>query len=182
MGRHLPTRERTTVKYSNLGARMADAGRICLLAGCLAGCHPGQDEPAQTRRALTDATSRYVEASRGGDAHALAALYEEHAILLPPDDEPVEGRDAIEAYWRRGLEQGLEVHTSRVESSGPVAYSIGRWFLPATAEEAADSGKLVLCWKRVGRSWMLTADIWNGSSPADSGDDEEVPGRRIPIS
>lgn len=170
------------MEYSNLGARAAGPALICLLAGGLAGCHPGRNEPAETRRALTSATSRYVEASRGGDAHALAALYEEHALLLPPDDEPVEGRDAIEAYWRRGLEQGLEVHTTRVESSGPVAYSIGRWFLPATAEEAADSGKLVLCWKRVGQSWMLTADIWNGTAPADSGDDEEAPGRRIPIS
>ena len=174
------------MEYSNLGARTAGLAPVWLLGGCLiaslAGCHPAQTEPAETRRALTAATSRYVEASRGGDAHALAALYEEHAILLPPDDEPVEGRDAIEAYWRRGLEQGLEVHTTRVESSGPVAYSIGRWFLPATAEEDADSGKLVLCWKCVGQSWMLTADIWNGSAPADSVDDEEVPGRRIPIS
>ena len=170
------------MEYSNLGARAAGMGLICLMAASLAGCHRARNEPAETRRALTDATSRYVEASRGGDAHALAALYEEHALLLPPDDEPVEGRDAIEAYWRRGLEQGLEVHTSRVEYSGPIAYSIGRWFLPATAEEAADSGKLVLCWKRVGESWMLTADIWNGSAPADSADDEEAPGGRIPIS
>src|SRR4029078_3432588 len=71
----------------------------------------------------------------------------------------VRGRRARDASGRRGLERGLEVHTSRVEYSGPIAYSIGRWFLPATAEEAADSGKLVLCWKRGGRSWMLTADI-----------------------
>ena len=65
MGRHLPTRERTTVKYSNLGARMAGAGLIWLLVGALAGCHAARNEPAETRRALTDATSRYVEASRG---------------------------------------------------------------------------------------------------------------------
>ena len=91
MGRHLPTRERTTMEYSNLGARAAGMGLIALLAGSLAACHGARNQ----------ATSRYVEASRGGDAHALAALYEEHALLLPPDDEPVEGRDAIEAYWRR---------------------------------------------------------------------------------
>ena len=35
MGRHLPTRERTTVKYSNLGARMAGAGLIWLLVAAL---------------------------------------------------------------------------------------------------------------------------------------------------
>jgi ketosteroid isomerase-like protein len=159
---------------------MAGAAFLALTCGA---CRPPApaDDSAATRHALSDATARYVEASRGGDAHALAALYEENAILLPPDDDAVEGRDAIETYWRRGLEQGLEVHTSRVEASGPVAYSIGRWFLPATAEEAADSGKLVLCWKRVGRTWLLTADIWNGSVAPDSSDDEEAPQGRIPI-
>ena len=155
-----------------------------LAIGLLAACHRDPGEAADTRRAIAANTARYLEASRAGDAHALAQLYEEHAVLLPPDGEPVEGRDAIEAYWRRGLEQGLEVHTSRVEYSGPVAYSIGRWFLPATAEEAADSGKLVLCWKRVDGDWKLTADIWNGSSAADSTDvpDGGDPRTRTPIS
>lgn len=152
------------------------------LLGLLAGCHPARDEPGETRRALTAATAQYVEASRGGDAHALASLYEENALLLPPDDEAVEGREAIEAYWRRGLEDGLEVHTTRVEASGAVAYSIGRWSLPATGQEAADSGKLVLCWKRVDGAWKLTADIWNSSAGADSSDVEESPRGRIPIS
>ena len=152
------------------------------LLGLLAACHPTRDEPGETRRAITAATAQYVEASRGGDAHALAALYEEHALLLPPDDEVVEGRDAIEAYWRRGLEDGLEVHAMRVEASGTLAYSIGRWSLPATAEEAADSGKLVLCWKHVDGAWKLTADIWNSSVPSDSSDVEESPRARVPIS
>lgn len=152
------------------------------LLAVLGGCHPAGNDPGETRRAITAATAQYVEASRGGDAHALAGLYEEHALLLPPDDEVVEGRDAIEAYWRRGLEDGLEVHAMRVEASGPVAYSIGRWSLPATADEAADSGKLVLCWKRVDGAWKLTADIWNGSAPADSSDVEESPRARVPIS
>jgi len=184
MGRHLPTRERTTMEYSNLGARAAGAALIGLLLGCHSGPAPdAEGAPAATRQALTEATARYVAASRGGDAHALAALYEEHAILLPPDDEPVEGREAIEAYWRRALEDGLELHTTRVEASGPVAYSIGRWSLPATDSEAADSGKLVLCWKRVDGTWQLTADIWNSSVPSDStdADPNDSPGDRIPI-
>ena len=117
------------------------------LLGLLAGCHPARDEPGETRRALTAATAKYVE-----------------------------------AYWRRGLEDGLEVHTTRVEASGSVAYSIGRWSLPATSQEAADSGKLVLCWKRVDGAWKLTADIWNSSASSDSSDAEESPRARIPIS
>ena len=166
------------MKYSNLGARLAGA----LAIGVLAACHRGPGEAADTRRAIAANTARYLEASRTGDAHALAQLYDEHAVLLPPDGEPIEGRDSIEAYWKQGLESGFELHTTRMEASGSVAYSIGRWSLPATDEEAADSGKLVLCWKRVGQSWMLIADIWNSSVPSDSAAEEEVPGRRIPIS
>jgi ketosteroid isomerase-like protein len=172
------------MEYSNLGARMAGAALLGLLLGCRPG--PPNDDAgtlARTRQDLTEATARYVAASRGGDAHALAALYEERAILLPPDDEPVEGRAAIEAYWHRALEDGLELHTTRVEASGPVAYSIGRWSLPATDSEAADSGKLVLCWKRVDGIWQLTADIWNSSVQSDSTDADanDSPGDRIPI-
>ena len=150
--------------------------------GLLAACHRAPGEAAETRRAIAATTARYVEASRAGDAHALAQLYDEHAILLPPDGQPVEGRDSIEAYWKRGLESGFELHTTRMEASGGVAYSIGRWSLPATDAESADSGKLVLCWKWIDGAWRLTADIWNSSVPADSTDDDTAPGTdAIPV-
>src|SRR5512143_296462 len=77
---------------------MAGAVAVTLLAAC----HRGPGEAGETRRAIAASTARYVEASRAGDAHGLAQLYDEHAILLPPDGEPVEGRDPIEAYWKRG--------------------------------------------------------------------------------
>lgn len=152
-----------------------------LAIGLLAACHRSPGEAADTRRAIAANTARYVAASRAGDAHALAQLYDEHAILLPPDGEPVEGRDSIEAYWKRGLESGFELHTTRMEASGGVAYSIGRWSLPATDEESADSGKLVLCWKWIDGAWRLTADIWNSSVPADSVDDSEPGTGTIPV-
>jgi ketosteroid isomerase-like protein len=68
-----------------------------------------------------------------------------------------------------------------MEASGGVAYSIGRWSLPATDEEAADSGKLVLCWKWIDGAWRLTADIWNSSVPADSTDDTAPGTDAIPV-
>lgn len=142
---------------------------------------PRPEDPAIARRAIAASTARYAAASRGGDAHALAQLYDEHAVLMPPDREPVEGRDSIEAYWTRGLEEGFELRTTQVEISGRVAYSIGRWSLPATDDESADSGKLVLCWKRVGNTWRVTADIWNSSVSSDSSDEPEPRGAPIPI-
>jgi ketosteroid isomerase-like protein len=148
----------------------------------LAACgRPSAARPDQTRREIESSTARYLAASRSGDAHALALLYDEHAVLMPPEQEPVEGRDSIEAYWTRGLEDGFELHTIRIETSAGLAYSIGRWSLPATDDESADSGKLVLCWKRIGGQWKLVADIWNSSVPTDSSDEPEPPGMPIPI-
>ena len=63
-------------------------------------------EPA-AREAIEAAVTRYVAASNRGDADALMELYTEDAVLLPPDHEPIEGREAIGKFWRLGTDQGL---------------------------------------------------------------------------
>jgi uncharacterized protein (TIGR02246 family) len=111
---------------------------------------------------------RYVAASNEGDAEALTALYADDAVLLPPDHEPVHGREAIGEFWRQGTDTGLEVSTLRLEVGGDVAYLVGQYHLPPTEQEEADSGQYVLCLKRqADGAWRLTADIWNGSGGSD---------------
>ena len=108
-----------------------------------------------------------------GDADALADLYADDAMLLPPDHEPIQGREAIGDFWRQGTDEGLEVTTLTVEVEGDLGYLVGRYNLPATDEEPADSGKYVMCLKRQrDGSWKLTADIWNRSGDADEDDDD----------
>ena len=140
-----------------------------LLAAALAGCAgeaPVLD--AASRGAIEATVDRYVAASNEGDADALADLYAEDALLLPPDHEPIQGRPAIVEFWRQGTDMGLEVSTLRLEVHGDVAYTVGRYRLPPTDEETADSGQYVLCLKRQPNgAWKLTADIWNGSAESD---------------
>jgi uncharacterized protein (TIGR02246 family) len=145
-----------------------------LAAALLAGCGGRMTPPEPGARKAIEATVRqYVAASNQGDAEALADLYATDAMLLPPDHEPIEGRDAIGAFWRQGTDQGLEVTTLSVEVEGNIGYLIGRYNLPATDEEPADSGKYVMCLRRQGDgSWKLTADIWNRSGDADEDDDD----------
>lgn len=141
----------------------------------LAGCS-GQvaSEPA-ARRAIEAAMTRYVSASNRGDVDALMELYAEDAVLLPPDHEPIEGREAIGEFWREGTDQGLEVTTLHVDTDGKLAYIVGTYKLPATEDEPADSGKYVMCMKRqADGSWKLTADIWNTSEQSDSNDSPDV--------
>jgi uncharacterized protein (TIGR02246 family) len=152
------------------------AGSLVLLITVTA-CR-GQVAPdPNARQAIEAAVTRYVAASNRGDADALMELYAEDAVLLPPDHEPIEGRQAIGEFWRQGTDQGLEVRTLRVDTDGKLGYLVGRYMLPATEDEPADSGKYVMCLERqIDGSWKLTADIWN----SNGGEDDSVPTVRAP--
>ena len=176
----MPTRWNTANSSKN-GAKMTASPRLRPLIGLLvavaAGCAGGSTaiDPA-SRGAIEATVDRYVAASNEGDAEALAELYAEDALLLPPDHEPIRGRAAIVEFWRQGTDLGLEVSTLRLEVAGDVAYLVGRYRLPPTEEEAADSGQYVLCLKRQpDGAWKLTADIWNGSGETDERGSAEAP-------
>ena len=146
---------------------------VCALAAAACARAPAHDVPG-ARRAIQAAVTEYVTATNRGDAEALTALYTDDAVLLPPDHEPIQGRDAIGAFWRQGTDPGLEVRTLRLEVDGNVGYLVGSYHLPATEAEPADSGKYVMCLRRQSDgSWKLTADIWNSSSVGDEGEEQE---------
>jgi uncharacterized protein (TIGR02246 family) len=147
---------------------------LAVWAGFLTGCaRPPSRSITDDRRAVEATVHRYVEATNSGDAEALAQLYEDDAVLLPPDHQPVEGRGAIGEFWRQGTDEGLEVTTLRLDVDGGIGYLIAQYTLPETDEEPADSGKTVMCLKRQqDGSWKVTADIWN-SSVGDEDDDQD---------
>ena len=149
---------------------------VLALMSLLAGCANQAGTDPAGRQAVESAIRSYVEASNKGDVATLASLYAEDAVLLPPDHEPIQGREAIRAFWRQGTDEGLEVTNLAVEVSGNLGYLVGQYHLPATDEEPADSGKYVMCLKRQrDGSWKVTADIWNQSSDADEDDDASPP-------
>ncbi len=173
----------TLGKVSKFSARMTGGGRRwlgrALAVTVLGACgRPVVPPDPGSRKAIEAAVQQYVAASNLGDADALTDLYADDAMLLPPDHEPIQGRAAIGAFWRQGTDQGLEVTTLSVEVDGGVGYLVGRYNLPATDEEPADSGKYVMCLKRQrDGAWKLTADIWNRS--ADDEDDDDTPAPSI---
>jgi uncharacterized protein (TIGR02246 family) len=171
----------TLWKSSKFSARMT-GGRAkwvfpALTAAVLTGCGGRAAAPDPgARKAIEAAIRQYVTASNQGDADALAALYADDAMLLPPDHEPIQGRKAIGAFWRQGTDAGLEVTTLSIQVEGSIGYLVGRYNLPATDEEPADSGKYVMCLRRQrDGSWKLTADIWNRSGDEDDDDDTPEP-------
>ncbi len=56
-----------------------------------------EDKPV--RAEIEAVNEKFIAALNGGDAAGIAALYTEDAMLLPPNSEMLEGREAAQAFW-----------------------------------------------------------------------------------
>ncbi|MGH9315960.1 MAG: YybH family protein, partial [Thermoanaerobaculia bacterium] len=101
---------------------------------------------------------------------ALADLYAEDGLLLPPNRAPVRGRRAIEKFWKKEMGIGLTLKTLERSVGTDVAYLVGNYSFPGEP----DAGKFLICLKR-GKTggWQIGADMWNSNNtgavvPAES--------------
>jgi ketosteroid isomerase-like protein len=120
---------------------------------------------AQTAGGLENAHRQYLQAINEGDAAMLSRMSTERAILLPPNAEMVEGREAIEKYWRTVFAAGLKnvsVRDVRIDKYGSdAAREIGRIRVDESAPQGVLDAKYVILWRRKDENWLLDSVIWN---------------------
>ncbi len=86
-------------------------------------------------------------------------------MLLPPGGEPIEGREAIQAFWQTAVESGTQaaLKTSELEIHGDLATEVGSYVDTGADGAHVDHGKYMVMWKKVDGNWKLHRDIWNSS-------------------
>jgi uncharacterized protein (TIGR02246 family) len=114
---------------------------------------------------------RFMEAFEAGDAAAVAALYTEDAVVLPPDSPMITGRAGIEEFWGELMKagvKGVNLETLRLAGSTDLLHEIGRATItarPAEGEPVTQLVKYVVVWERdPAGEWALAVDIWNGEA------------------
>jgi len=123
------------------------------------------------RKAIEKVNINAREGFRRGDAAAVAALYTEDAILLPPNSKMIRGRQKIEGFWTAAIQMGVkDVVLTTVELSGSddTVYEVGNCTLkihPPGKEPIEYKGKYIVIWKRTADGWKLHRDIWNSNLP-----------------
>ncbi len=118
--------------------------------------------------AVQAGTVSFVEAFNSGDGEALAALYTEDAVLLPPASERIQGRADIAAYWQGAMDTGLildRIEPAEVIETGDLAVDTGELFLhiPDGSGGVVELAlKYVVAWQMGDDGvWRLHRDIWN---------------------
>ncbi len=126
--------------------------------------------------AFAAARAEYKRAFEAGDAAALAALFTEDGIQLPPDGEMRKGRTAIEQDFAAGFAEttSREVTITQTDmgASGSLAYEIGNFTLTLHVEGVADpivdEGEYLVVSKRMeDGSWKIYAHMWGSDLPAE---------------
>ncbi|MGH9314933.1 MAG: YybH family protein [Vicinamibacterales bacterium] len=145
--------------------RKAVAVLVCMfVTGVLA-------SQTKTDSGLMKRANEFSAAVKAKDAAKVASLYTEEAVIMPPNEAMVKGRQNIQAFMQRQFDGGVqEVTFSHLESatSGATGYAAGTYFLSFKSKDGqagTDNGKYMEIWKRVGGEWKIAYDIFNSDKP-----------------
>jgi uncharacterized protein (TIGR02246 family) len=153
-----------------------------VMVAALSSAGAAQSTPkAPAKSASVDAAIRavadlYVKATMAGDAKAIAALYTEDAMEMPPNQPPIKGRAAIQRYYEMALAGAKMANFSlnHLESRavGDRGYDVGTYrqtITPTGGGGIDDTGKYVVILKRSAGSWKVAYAIYSSDRPMPAG-------------
>ena len=142
---------------------------VILLLGCQAPAPPPPpDTSAEDKAAIEATTPVWEEAFNAGDAATIAGLYTPDGILYPPNAEPVQGREAIQAFWQGVIDTGIKGKLVIEETGvdGDMGFKLGTFELMTAEGEPVDMGHWMEVWMRTDEGWFSARDMWNSDMPA----------------
>jgi uncharacterized protein (TIGR02246 family) len=142
-------------------------GAFLSTAGCAARTSPA-DEEAAIRQSITETENRM----RAGDQAAIAAMFTENAVMLPPNEPALNGRAAIQA-WGENMFSAVKMIDGKITPdgirvAGDWASGHGTWSMTLAAgrDTIRDTTRWILEWERQpDGKWLISRDIWNSAKP-----------------
>ena len=149
---------------------------MAVVVGWMVGCAPPpaeeevvvvEEESESAEEILSAATDEWIANFNAGDGVAIAEMMGEDAMLLPPNSEPVVGREAIAEFWQGLIDTGIQgsLELTQIIAGEDLAVKIGEYDLVDAEGEMVDTGKWMEVWSRVGDEWQFQRDIWNSNLP-----------------
>ncbi|MEP7271727.1 MAG: SgcJ/EcaC family oxidoreductase [Acidobacteriota bacterium] len=121
------------------------------------------------RAGIEGVNKQFSAAVAKGDAAAVAELYTDDGMVMPPNVDFVRGKAAIKGLFEGFIAAGIKsitLTTLEIVSFGDTAHEVGLYVLKGPDGTEIDKGKSLVIWKRVKGEWKLHRDIFNTSLPA----------------
>ena len=165
---------RTVIKGVSLGVLVCS-----LLCGCgqstgTIECGAGTEKDIE---AIRKRQEEFPAAHEYQDGAKLAEFYTENAMLIPPDEPIVSGKQAIAQWYEHQFEKAPPIENPKVileeiEVCGNLAFNRGNFILKFEGETADKpiilNLRFITIWrKQPDGSWKFYRDIWNtNTSPS----------------
>lgn len=128
--------------------------------------------------ALHAVDQAWLKGYTAADGEAMAGLYDENAILMPPGAPSARGRAAIRKFLaedsagskKAGVTFHLDAHPDG-GVNGDMGWVSGNYSVTDASGKVVETGKYLSVSKKEGGKWRYVRDTWNsdGAPPADAG-------------
>jgi uncharacterized protein (TIGR02246 family) len=114
------------------------------------------DEEAKIKAAVEDRYKEWIAAANKKDAAALTNLYDENAVLMPKEEEPVIGKAAIGEYYKKLVADPhfvpftltLDWNSFHVVDDIAIATAVFEGDVTRNGKQTHFRGKNLLIWKK----------------------------------
>jgi ketosteroid isomerase-like protein len=121
---------------------------------------------------------RILDASRSGDIDGLMTLFADDAVVMPPNDTTLYGKDEIRSWWQEYF-QWFQISSS-IETDRDVTIAEDQAFdrsvisiviIPKRGgSQIRDEVRTLTVWcQSAGNDWKISHQIWNSTKPVGSG-------------
>jgi uncharacterized protein (TIGR02246 family) len=154
------------------------AGVLCTIALAMFSIESLAADSATEIAALEAVDQNWAKAYNSGNADAVANLYDEKAVLLPPGASAVNGRAAIKAFFLKDTAESQKAGVAFTLASKPaggvsgdMGWQSGNYAVKDKAGKVVATGKYLSVSMKKDGKWLYVRDTWNADgapAPAES--------------
>ena len=157
-----------------MNAIVKAAGIFCtIVALAMFNIESSAADSAKEIAALQAVDQNWAKAYNAGNADAVANLYDEQAVLLPPGAPGASGRAAIKAFFAKETAESQKagvVFTLGPKPTGGVSgdmgWQSGTYTVKDKAGKVVETGKYLSVSMKKDGKWLYVRDTWNADGAA----------------
>jgi uncharacterized protein (TIGR02246 family) len=146
---------------------------LLLVAGSLtmAGCGKTVPNTAADSSGIRSSQDAWYKSYNQGDGAAVAALYADDAVVMPPNVPAARGIAAIRGYYAKSAPEFQASGMTAVEGplgdvgiSGDLAWQETTYTVTDKSGATVETGKVLTVMQRRDGKWMIIRDTWNSDA------------------